>query len=90
VVEYSSRLVGDQNKLSTRFNDIVEILCESAAWAQIDGSSLVKAEHVNKAIRRRYTGQTSMIKAFGAFEGRYYNFGYRRRGSGTDKRPYRT
>ncbi|UWV46392.1 AAA family ATPase [Acetivibrio thermocellus] len=53
VVEYSSRLVGDQNKLSTRFNDIVEILCESAAWAQIDGSSLVKAEHVNKAIQEK-------------------------------------
>jgi lon-related putative ATP-dependent protease len=53
VVEYSSRMVGNQNKLSTRFNDIVEILCESAAWAEIDGSSLVKAEHVNKAIQEK-------------------------------------
>lgn len=53
VVEYSSRLVDDQNKLSTRFNDIVEILCESAAWAEIEGSSLVKAEHVKKAVQEK-------------------------------------
>lgn len=53
VVEYSSRLVEDQNKLSTRFNDIVEILCESSAWAQIEGSKLVKAEHVKKAIQEK-------------------------------------
>ncbi len=50
VVEYSSRLVEDQTKLSTRFNDIVEILSESCAWADIEGSSLVSAEHVKKAI----------------------------------------
>lgn len=53
VVEYSSRLVEDQTKLSTRFNDIVEILSESAAWAEIEGSSLVSAEHVKKAIAEK-------------------------------------
>ncbi|OPZ93203.1 MAG: Lon protease [Firmicutes bacterium ADurb.Bin419] len=53
VVEYSSRLVEDQTKLSTRFNDIVEILSESCAWAEIEGSSLVRAEHVKKAISEK-------------------------------------
>jgi predicted ATP-dependent protease len=53
VVEYSSRLVEDQNKLSTRFNDIVEILSESAAWAEIEGCSLVNADHVKKAIQEK-------------------------------------
>jgi lon-related putative ATP-dependent protease len=53
VVEYSSWLVEDQLKLSTRFNDIVEILCESCAWAEIDGSKLVKAEHVKKAVSEK-------------------------------------
>lgn len=53
VVEYSSRLVEDQTKLSTRFNDIVEILSESCAWADIDGSSLVSSEHVKKAITEK-------------------------------------
>ncbi|MCX8131348.1 MAG: AAA family ATPase [Clostridia bacterium] len=49
VVEYSSRLVEDQSKLSTRFNDLVEILCESCAWAEIEGSTVVTKEHVKKA-----------------------------------------
>jgi len=53
VVEYSSRLVEDQTKLSTRFNDIVEILCESAAWAEIEGGSLVDSQHVKKAISEK-------------------------------------
>ncbi|MFZ5985728.1 MAG: Lon protease family protein [Bacillota bacterium] len=53
VVEYSSRLVEDQNKLSTRFNDIVEILCESCAWAEIEGSKLVEAKHVKKAVEEK-------------------------------------
>ncbi len=53
VVEYSSRLVEDQFKLSTRFNDIVEILCESCAWAEIEGSSLVDAGHVKKAVKEK-------------------------------------
>lgn len=53
VVEYSSRLVEDQSKLSTRFNDIVEILCESSAWAKIEGSDVVRASHVKKAINEK-------------------------------------
>lgn len=53
VVEYSSRLVEDQNKLSTRFNDIVEILCESCAWAEIEGAKLVSHHHVKKAVKEK-------------------------------------
>lgn len=53
VVEYASWLVEDQKKLSTRFNDIVEILCESCMWAQCDGSKLVKAKHVKQAISEK-------------------------------------
>ncbi|MGL5514803.1 MAG: AAA family ATPase, partial [Sporomusa sp.] len=36
VVEYSSRLAGAQNKLTTRFNEVVEILCEADVWATMD------------------------------------------------------
>jgi len=50
VAEYSSRLVEDQKKLSTRFNDIVEILAEANTWAQIEGKSMVTGEDVSKAI----------------------------------------
>ncbi|AZT90079.1 ATP-binding protein [Caldicellulosiruptor changbaiensis] len=50
VVEYSCRLVENQEKLSTRFNDIVEILAEASTWAQLETSDVVKKEHVIKAI----------------------------------------
>lgn len=53
VVEYSSRLVEDQNRMTTRFNDIVEILCESCAWAEIEGADVVKAQHVQKAVEEK-------------------------------------
>jgi lon-related putative ATP-dependent protease len=53
VIEYSSRLVEEQQRLSTRFNDIVEILFESVAWAQIDKSKTVKGHHVQKAIQEK-------------------------------------
>ena len=53
VVEYASWLVEDQNKLSTRFNDIVEILCEACMWAEDDGAKAVKAKHVKQAINEK-------------------------------------
>jgi lon-related putative ATP-dependent protease len=53
VIELGSRLAGNQNKLSTRFNVVSEIIYESSAIAQTDGSELVDAYHVNKAIKDR-------------------------------------
>ncbi|MDF2571076.1 MAG: putative ATP-dependent protease [Sporomusa sp.] len=53
VVEYSSRLTGSQNKLTTRFNDVVEILCEADVWATMDNSQIVTAEHIKKAIEEK-------------------------------------
>ncbi|NMA64682.1 MAG: AAA family ATPase, partial [Clostridiaceae bacterium] len=50
IVDYSSRIAGDKQKLSTRFNEIVEVLYESSAWSQIAGSSIVEKDHVEKAI----------------------------------------
>ena len=50
VVEYSSRAAERQNKLSTRFNHLAEILGEAAAWAKLDGAVMVTAKHVQKTI----------------------------------------
>lgn len=50
VVEYSSWLADHQDKLSTKFNDIVEILAESVTWARISGDDMVRDVHVKKAI----------------------------------------
>jgi len=53
IAEYSSRLVEDQNKLSTRFNDIVEILAEANTWAEIECKNVVSGDEVNKAIQEK-------------------------------------
>lgn len=53
VIEYGSRLAGNQNKLSTRFNDVTETIYEAAALAEYEGSEFVEASHVSKAIEER-------------------------------------
>jgi lon-related putative ATP-dependent protease len=53
VIEYSTRIVEDQHKLSTRFNEIAEILSESSTWARIEGAKMVKGEHVKKAMEEK-------------------------------------
>jgi len=50
MVEYSSRLVGHQQKLSTRFNKIVEIIYEADTWAKLENARLVTANIINKTI----------------------------------------
>ena len=53
IVDYASRLTEDQQKLTTRFNDIAEILCEACTWAELDGAQYAGAAHVKKAIAEK-------------------------------------
>lgn len=53
IIEYASRLAENQNKLSTRFNDLSQIIGEACTWAKISKSKIVKAEHVTKALEER-------------------------------------
>jgi len=53
VVEYGVRLAGKQNKLSTQFNTIADVLREANYWAEKDGSSQVTENHVDKAIENK-------------------------------------
>lgn len=53
VIEYASRIVESQKKLSTRFNLITEILAESATWAMLDGADIITSEYVKKADAER-------------------------------------
>jgi lon-related putative ATP-dependent protease len=50
IVEESSRMVSDQEKLATRFSDIVDLLQQSSYWAKKDGKDLVTAEDVQQAL----------------------------------------
>ncbi len=53
MIEYSARLAEHQEKLSTRFNDLVELLYEADAWAEIDGAASVGAQQVDKALAEK-------------------------------------
>lgn len=53
IVEYSIRLAGHQEKLSTQFNQMVEIIYEASTWARMMNDTIVSAEHVEKAIQER-------------------------------------
>jgi lon-related putative ATP-dependent protease len=53
VLEYSARLAEDQEKLSARFNDVAEIIYEGSAWAQRDGSPVVRGPHVQRALEEK-------------------------------------
>jgi predicted ATP-dependent protease len=57
VIEYCSRMVEDQNKMTTRFVDVVDLATESSYWAQARGGkgprAIVKRQDVQKAIDQR-------------------------------------
>jgi predicted ATP-dependent protease len=53
VVEYGVRLSGRQNKLSTRFSILADVLREASYWAENAKASSVSAEHVRRAIEER-------------------------------------
>lgn len=53
IIEYGSRLAEDQNKLTTKFSEISDILYEASAVATGKGSESIKAEHIDAAIKEK-------------------------------------
>mgnify|MGYP004495563767 FL=1 len=53
LVEYSSKLAGDQQKMSTLFNDIFVIVGEAATWAKMSRSKIVTENFIEKALKER-------------------------------------
>jgi lon-related putative ATP-dependent protease len=54
LVEHGSRLADDQEKLSTRFSEIADLLREASYYAGQDGDELISVQHIRKAIEERY------------------------------------
>jgi lon-related putative ATP-dependent protease len=50
IIEQSSRLLGDAEKLSTRLRDVSDLIRESDYWARRADSDTVHAEHVQAAV----------------------------------------
>ena len=53
LVEYTSKLSGDKEKLSTQFSEIGEIVGEASQWAKIDKSKVITKEYIEKALDQR-------------------------------------
>ncbi|MFH1855736.1 MAG: ATP-binding protein [Candidatus Omnitrophota bacterium] len=53
IIEYSSRLIEDQNKLSARLLDIADILREADHWAKDDSSQQIMGYHITKAVEEK-------------------------------------
>ncbi|MDX1613436.1 MAG: AAA family ATPase [Candidatus Promineifilaceae bacterium] len=53
VIEYGSRLCGDQERLSTRFGEIADLIRESAFWAGQNERPAVTAADVRQALNER-------------------------------------
>ncbi|NQW23834.1 MAG: AAA family ATPase [SAR202 cluster bacterium] len=53
VLEFGARQVSDQNKLSTRFGQIKDLLIEADYWARKDDFKTVQEHHVRQAINQK-------------------------------------
>ena len=54
LIEYGVRLAGRQNKLSTRFNIIADVIREADYGARAEKKKMVSESHVKKAIHERF------------------------------------
>jgi lon-related putative ATP-dependent protease len=54
IVEHGSRLAEDQDKLSTHFGEISDVIREASYYAREEKASLVSAKHISKAIDERF------------------------------------
>ena len=53
LVEYSSKLAGSHSKVSTRFDDLMQVVGEAATWAKLSKSKVVTEKYINKALAER-------------------------------------
>lgn len=53
VVEFASRMAGDQTKISTLFNDLFEIIGEASTWAQMSKSKIITPNFIEKALKEQ-------------------------------------
>ena len=61
IIEYGSRLAGDQKKISTRFADIGDIIVEANYYATKDNSNYITKAHIQKAIEEKIF-RSSLVK----------------------------
>ncbi|TWJ33395.1 Lon protease family protein [Geobacter argillaceus] len=53
LLDYSARLVEDQQKLSSQFTEIADLIREASYWAGKDGATVVSRQFVKRAIEEK-------------------------------------
>ena len=53
IVEFSSSLADDKNKISTRFNEMSQIVAEASTWAKLARKKIITKEYIQKALDER-------------------------------------
>ncbi len=53
LVEYASKLAGSHSKVSTRFDNLTQVVGEAATWAKLSKSKVVTAKFIDKALEER-------------------------------------
>lgn len=54
VIKYGMRIAGKQNRLSTEFNHIADLVREANYYAKKDSSSVITEQYIEKAINERW------------------------------------
>lgn len=53
IVEFSSKLSGDKEKISTQFSEIGQIVGEASTWARLGKSKIITKKYIQKALEER-------------------------------------
>ena len=53
IVEFSSSLADDKKKISTKFNEMSQIVAEASTWAKLDKMKIITSEYIQKALDER-------------------------------------
>ena len=53
LIEYSSKIAGSHKKVSTRFDDLMQVVGEAATWAKLSRSKVVTKKHIDQALQER-------------------------------------
>lgn len=64
VIDYCSRLVQEQSKLSTDFQEITKVLVESSYWARKEEEDVVDDRHVVKALSEKTNRSNHIIEEY--------------------------
>ncbi len=62
LIEYASKLAGSHSKISTRFDDLIQIVGEAATWAKIAKSKIITEGFITKALEE----QINRVKKYDA------------------------